>query len=209
VTHHVTSDLNNLSSNLPYDGHDTLHIGNGVGMQILNISSSSIHVGSHTLVLCDILHVPSFTKNLLSLSKLLLDNSILIKFPLMFVSSRTASPRPSMLQHGLYSIHLPLSSSPHAFLGERVSADVWHARLVHPSSSTTLHILNSYVLPCSSKLLSLCQDCCMAKSHIYPFNLSTMAKAPPELIHFDLWGLSPVISRNGFRYYVFFIDDYT
>jgi hypothetical protein len=86
----MTSDLNNLSTYTPYDGHDTLRIGNGAGMQILNISSSIIHVATHTIVLCDILHVPSFTKKLLSLSKLLLDNSLVIEFSLMFVSSRIA-----------------------------------------------------------------------------------------------------------------------
>ena len=30
-----------------------------------------------------------------------------------------------------------------------------------------------------------------------------------ELIHTDLWGPSPTISRNGYKYYISFIDDYS
>jgi Integrase core domain len=30
-----------------------------------------------------------------------------------------------------------------------------------------------------------------------------------ELIHSDIWGLSPIISSHGYKYYIFFIDDYS
>jgi hypothetical protein len=65
---------------MPYAGSETLHIGDGSAMPIQNIGSSSLHFTNFTLELCDILHVQFFTTNLLSLSKLLLDNSILIEF---------------------------------------------------------------------------------------------------------------------------------
>jgi Integrase core domain len=50
----------------------------------------------------------------------------------------------------------------------------------------------------------------MAKSHKLPFNSSSStASQPLELIHSDLWGPAPVLSKFGFHYYVLFIDDYS
>jgi GAG-pre-integrase domain len=91
-----------------------------------------------------------------------------------------------MLHEGLYTISLPLS--PHAFFGARVSADVWHSRLGHPSSSTTLQILRSHALPCTRSKLSLCHNCCLANSHRLPYSPSvTSTSSPLELVHSDVW----------------------
>jgi GAG-pre-integrase domain len=183
-------------------------------MIISHIGSSIIHIVNHQINLHNILHVPSFTKNLLSLSQLLFDNSLIIDFSsnACFIKDRlTSTPLlQAKLHNGLYSIRLPMSFPPQAFLGAQVSADVWHARLGHPSTSTTLEVLNSNALPCSSKHLSLCQNCCMIKSHKLPFTFNTIFScAPLEIVHSDLWGRSPVMFHNGFHYYIIFIDDFT
>lgn len=57
---------------------------------------------------------------------------------------------------------------------------------------------------------SLCQPCCLAKSHRLPYtDSSTQYTSPLQLVHSDLWGPSPIISRNGYRYYVTFVDHYS
>ena len=40
-------------------------------------------------------------------------------------------------------------------------------------------------------------------------NSQFTASSPFELVHFDLCGLAPMCSINGFKYYVLFIDHYT
>jgi GAG-pre-integrase domain len=183
-------------------------------MPILHIGSSVLSFANNSLRLNNVLHVPSFIKNLLSISQLLTDNNLLIEFSptLCIIKDRlTLSPLLQAKHHsGLYSLHLPSAQPKQAYLGARLSADLWHARLGHPSSTTTLHVLNSFHLPCSSKILSLCHDCCMSKSHKLPFSLSTSSTTSPlTLIHSDLWGPAPIVSKDGFRYYVIFVDDYT
>lgn len=50
----------------------------------------------------------------------------------------------------------------------------------------------------------------MGKSSTLPFIVSeSRAMAPLDSIHCDLWRPSPVISVQGFRYYVIFIDNYS
>ena len=62
----------------------------------------------------------------------------------------------------------------------------------------------------SIKSSVLCHPCCNAKSHRLPYpNSNTSYTAPLQLIHTDLWGPSPVKSRNGFSYYITFIDQFT
>ena len=56
----------------------------------------------------------------------------------------------------------------------------------------------------------VCDACLSSKSHRLPYSYSQHQTTKPlEIIHSDLWGPSPVISRNGNRYYVIFIDDFT
>ncbi|KAJ4818128.1 hypothetical protein LUZ62_030694 [Rhynchospora pubera] len=215
ATHHVTPDLNNLSSFVAFDGQDTLQIGNGMDMTITHIGNFSLNFSNFSIALHDVLHVPHFTRNLLSLSKLLLDNSLLIEFSSNSCQIKDRQTKTLLIQapliSGLYILTLPSTlHSPKALHGARVSANLWHARFGHPSSSTTLELLNKFSLPCSLHKMSLCSECCMAKSHKLPFaSRTSLSRAPLELVHSDLWGPSPVLSKDGYRYYVIFVDDFT
>lgn len=55
-----------------------------------------------------------------------------------------------------------------------------------------------------------CLSCCSAKSTKLPFPLSTSRSTTPfDLIHSDIGGHAPVLSRRGFKFYIIFIDDYS
>jgi hypothetical protein len=72
ATNHVTNDLNNLSSFYEYVGSDNLQTGSGTDLPIQHIGSYSLPLNSlFSITLVDVLHVPQFTKNLISLSRLM------------------------------------------------------------------------------------------------------------------------------------------
>jgi GAG-pre-integrase domain len=133
--------------------------------------------------------------NLLSISQLLLDNpNIILEFSSSSCFFKDHLTKTTILQvpciSGLFSFS-PSPSFPRAFLGVRDSADTWHARLGHPSSSTTLHLLHTLNLPFSSSTLSTCHDCMLAKSHKLPFTHLSSTSSPLELVHSDVWSPSP------------------
>lgn len=94
---------------------------------------------------------------------------------------------------------------------------VWHRRLGHPS----FKILKSIVKSCNllvkenEQLLLLFfyyyffGYCQLGKAHALPFPISQFrATIIFDLIHTDLWGLVPITSMDGYRYYSLFVDDY-
>lgn len=57
---------------------------------------------------------------------------------------------------------------------------------------------------------SICDACHFEKSCKLPFLESDFVSSRPvERIHCDLWGQSPVVSNQGFKFYVIFIDHHT
>ena len=56
----------------------------------------------------------------------------------------------------------------------------------------------------------MCEACRLGKSSKLPFLESVFtASRPLERIHCDVWGPAPVMSVQGFRYYVIFIDKFS
>ena len=88
---------------------------------------------------------------------------------------------------------------------------MWHKRLGHLALSVVNQILDSCNIVRTQKIgFNFCSSCQLAKSHRLPFSLSpSIAEKPFELIHTDLWGLSPIRSISGARYFLLFIDDHT
>jgi hypothetical protein len=96
-------------------------------------------------------------------------------------------------------------------IGIRTTTDVWHSHLGHPNQQVLQFMLNHQQIPVlkskSNKLL--CTPCQLAKSRKLPFcDSSHVTSAPLELIHSDIWN-SPVLSTNGYKYYVIFVDDFS
>lgn len=109
ATNHVTKDIGIFFYCSVFIGNDKLHIGNGMGLDIHHVGSVLLSTISATpLYLNNVLHVPAITKNLLSVSKLLVDNNVLIEFhsTTCFVKAKTSGtilPK-GIVRGGLYQV---------------------------------------------------------------------------------------------------------
>ena len=53
----------------------------------------------------------------------------------------------------------------------------------------------------------MCQACCLGKVHKLPFLVfDSIYHYPLNLIYTDIWGPSPIPSKQGYRYYILFMD---
>ena len=94
-----------------------------------------------------------------------------------------------------------------------LSTSVLHQRLGHPNSKVLNHIIQS----CSSfkpingnKDFDSCDACKLGKMHRLHFPATeTKTNQPLAILHTDLWGPALVVSIQGYKYYVSFVDDFT
>ena len=73
-----------------------------------------------------------------------------------------------------------------------------------------LYQLVTFLLEIKKSDLSFCKACQYGKQHRLSFKSSERkTDSAMEIIHSDLWGPTPTISNQGFRYYIAFINDKT
>lgn len=211
ATHHLTSELDNLALHSEYSGTDEVTLTNGKTLPISHTGSASLSLDSNRFSLRNILHVPNANSNLISVRQFALSNGVSLEFfPHCFVIKDLQSKQILHRGHvkdGLYVL-ASASISPSC---NSVSLSTWHARLGHACSKTVSRVLSSNNLSCFNKInKSLCETCCVSKTHKLPFLDSTfVAKKPLELVCSDLWGPAPIATLDGCRYYVLFYDHYT
>lgn len=88
--------------------------------------------------------------------------------------------------------------------------DIWHRRLGHPQFSTVKSILQLSKYRVNINKMHFCEACALRKHHALLFTLSlNVYTCPLQLVVCDLWRLAYVTSRNGFRYYISFMDVYS
>jgi hypothetical protein len=200
-----------------YTGSDQIRVGNGKGLSIHNIGSATLSSPRRSFLLKQLMHVPSIYKNLLSVRQFAHDNNVYFEFHSSFFVIKDCQTRSILhrgpLKNGLYQLlPSPTSSpSPYSLVGERTSANQWRKRLGHPALRTVKHVISKFSLPAfSNKLNASYVSYQQAKAHQLPFSASTSVfNLPLELIFSDVWGPSPVVSSNGNKYYVSFVDAFS
>ena len=59
-------------------------------------------------------------------------------------------------------------------------------------------------------VIGICEPCQMGKQHRVKFFMSSARSGGPlNLVHTDAWGLAPISGRNGARYFMSLIDNYS
>ena len=90
------------------------------------------------------------------------------------------------------------------------SPNLWHARLGH-SSLSRLQLVASQGHLGSVQFQNFdCTSCHFGKQIKLSFNKSdSFFSALFDLIHSDIWGLAPVPTKGGSKYFVIFVDDFS
>lgn len=97
-----------------------------------------------------------------------------------------------------------------SYLANKCDVNVWHKRLGHPCERIMRHVFKSLNWNGNFNDFSFCKDFHFGKHHQGHFSSSQLrASKPLELVHTDLWGPTPILSREWFRYYVHFINDHS
>ena len=195
ATDHITSELDKMTIREKYKGHDQIHTANGAGMKIKHIGHSIMHAPSRNLHLKNILHVPSASKNLVSVHKLAWDNNVYLEFHPHYFLIKDQDTKQTILrgkcQGGLYPL---VSSSPNSTkqvcTATKPSHARWHSRLGHPSSFIVRQVLRKNNLPFvkESNTESICDPCQQAKSHQLPYPTSTSVSTIPFNLCFRMFG---------------------
>ena len=162
-----------------------------------------------SIPLTSVLSLSNFSFNLMSVSKLTRALKCYISFFPDFCLFQDLMTKQIISRGhesgGLYILDLKVPR-PIACSGVTTPFET-HCRLGHLS----LPLLKKSC-PRFSSLLSLdCVSCQFAKHHrlSYSPRVNKRASAPFELVHSNVWGLCPVVSPIGFRYFVTFFYDYS
>jgi hypothetical protein len=96
---HFSVEMDKLHMRESYQGKEHVHMANGSGMRILHVGQAILPTSSsRSLHLRNILHVPTLTKNLLSVYKFLMIIMFLLSFILTVFLLRIWTHRQSSLE---------------------------------------------------------------------------------------------------------------
>ncbi|KAJ9562428.1 hypothetical protein OSB04_007588 [Centaurea solstitialis] len=191
-----------------------MSVGNGAMVPARYIGQCTLPYSLHPLHLKNVLVSDKLIKNLISVRRFTIDNSISVEFdPFGFtvkdLKTWSFLQRCDSDHHDLYPVLPPAPRSALASANVAFSFDVWHRRLGHPGAAIFQFLESRKFIACSSQTSTLCHACQLGKHCRLLFSLSTTKTSHVfELIHSDLW-TSPVTSLSGFKYYVLFLDDFS
>jgi hypothetical protein len=198
-----------------YNNAEKVHTASGASMKISHTGNSFIHTPTQQLKLCNILHAPKATKNLLSIHHFALDNNIFFEIHPWFFIIKDQDMKNTLLRGRCHDVLYPIPAAPQSikfsFGVNKPSLTRWHDHLGHQSFQIVQRVLREFNPPVQleSNKDNVCGPCQQAKSHQHPYPKSTsMSSYPLEHVFFDVWGPAPK-SVGRYKYYVSFVDDYS
>lgn len=224
---HMTPSLSKLSEVVQVQNSPRINLPTGDTTKITHMGRTSVAPG---LTLKNVLCVPNFKHNLLSVQKLIKDGNCEVQFFARHCEIRDSSTKEvkgiGQVKNGLYYLNTKENASHKATClvsqklpelhknplnSPKTKPDqfaLWHHRLGHASLSKLQHI--DVVKPHIQNTNPICITCPMSKFTKLPFQLSfSHASEPFELIHMDIWGPYRVCTRGKYRHFMTIVDDHT
>lgn len=215
ATHHVCHDKSIFSS-LSDTVNRSVSLPTGLGIKIVGIGQVKL---DESMILNNVLYIPDFRLNLLSVSQLTKDLGYRVAFD---NSSCVIQDLTKGLTIGQGEEIANLYVLDKASFGARpilqsffytnavVDATLWHNRLGHPSVQKLDSIANILEISNRNKIPSHCAICPLAKQKHLPFDSqNNMCNAAFDLLHIDTWGPFSVSSVEGYRYFLTIVNDHT
>ena len=189
-------------------------VGNGDYLPITHVGTAELPSLQGKLLLKDVLVCPSITKSLLSVSKLTADYPCSIEFDFDGVVVKDKQTKQLLTkgsrQKDLYVLENLQFMAYYSHRQQATTDDVWHMRLGHPHQDLLQRLSQNKAIVLNKSSSQLCEACQLGKFSRLPFPVSDFVAAKPlERVHCDLWGPSPVVSTQGFRFYAVFVDQYS
>ncbi|WVZ02380.1 hypothetical protein V8G54_023186 [Vigna mungo] len=215
VTDHVSNSLQFFTS---YHAITPTTINLPNGHCVIATHAGTVHLTS-TFSLVDVLYIPSFTFNLISLSKLVLNTPYQILFTAnscLIQDTKTKMKIGSVdVKNGLYQLVPQNFNFPqiHSIVVHPdcnvLPIDLWHFHLGH-LSNTHLHTMQK-IYPCLTINDNfICNSCHYAKQRKPSFPTShSHAQKPFSLLHMDIWGPCFTSSMHGHKFFLTIVDDDT
>ncbi|CAA7015851.1 unnamed protein product [Microthlaspi erraticum] len=213
ATHHVCHDKN-LFVNISDSLNRAVTLPTGIGVEIAGIGTVKLNA---SLVLNNVLFIPHFRLNLLSISQLTKDLGYRVVFD---ESSCMIQDHTKGLMIGQGDEISNLYVQDTAALTDNIASSymcsnivvdltVWHNRLGHPAMCKTDFLKDVLGVKQRNKD-SHCAICPLAKQKHIPFvSKHNICEHPFDLLHIDTWGPFSVPTAEGYRYFLTIVDDHT
>lgn len=215
---HMACSLSLLHNIKPAPSHFTIKLPTGATAHITHIGDTILSCG---LVLLNVLFVPQFTHNLLSVTKLSKDNKCDVLFGeqkcLIVNSDSKMTLCVGQLKNNLYYLSDKTSISTENIVCNVTSQSnssvdasnmyiTWHNRFGHASDSVLKYV--ECVKPLIPHHSKICLICPMSKFTKLPNTLSSShASIPFDLVHVDTWGPYKVCTKQKYKYFLTLVDD--
>ena len=197
-TDHITNDLDRITSRERYGGQDQIHAANGKGMDISHVGKSSFHTPHRSFSFNNVLHVPSATKNLISVHQFTSDNDVYLEFHPSFFYVKDLATKNLLLQGRCHDGLYPLPHKSQVHHVTKPSTSRWHYRLGHPSPAIVSRVNSQNKLDfVRDPIESVCCACQQAKSHQLPYSRSdSESSSPLQLVFLGCLGPGSYVRRS-------------
>ena len=221
ATNHVAFTIQGfINRRKPNKDESKLTVGNNEKADVMFVGDVILVLDSgFKFMLKDTFYVPSFRRNLVSVSCLdSYDYSFEIKSNVISIFLNSNKVGCCHMSNGLYILSLSPNDIYVAYTAEKVvskrplpkeeSYALWHKRLGHISKDRVERLIKTNILPALKNDLEICVDCCRGKMTKTRKKTAVRSSDLLEVIHTDISGpYTATLCRNF--YFITFIDDYS